>query len=60
MIEKNKIKELVKSYIPQAEEDVIENIAHDIIRDVEAVIYSMVRQAVNQEREIIYRKNNKE
>lgn len=59
MIEEDKLRTLIKSYLPQAETDTIDNIANNIIRDVEAVIYSMVRQAVNQERENLYRKNAK-
>lgn len=60
MIEKDKIKDLIKSYLPQAENDAVENIAHDIIRDVEPIIHSMVRQAVSQERENLYRKSIKD
>lgn len=59
MIEKDKLRALINSYLPQAEPDTIDNIANSIVRDVEAVIYSMVRQAVNQERENLYRKNAK-
>jgi len=57
MIEKEKIQELIKSQLPQAKNETIESIGHDIIRDAESVIYSMIRQAVSQERENLYRKN---
>jgi len=57
MIERDKIKDLVKSYLPQADNDVIEHISDDVIRDTEAVIYSMVRQAIEQERQSLYRKD---
>lgn len=59
MIEQDKLRALITSYLPQAEPDTIKNIANSIVRDVEAVIYSMVRQAVNQERESLYRKKAK-
>lgn len=60
MIQRDKIKEVIKSYLPQAENDTVENIAHDIIRDAEAIVHSMIRQAVSQERENLYRKNSKD
>jgi len=59
MIERDKLRDLVKSYLPQVDNDVIEHISDDVIRDTEAVIYSMVRQAVAQERENLYKKSSK-
>lgn len=60
MINKKKLYELVKSYLPQTEPAIIDDIANNVIRDAESIIYSMVRQAVNQERENLYKKNNKD
>lgn len=60
MIEKDKIMELIKSQLPQAENETVEEIAVSIIQDVEAIVHSMVRQAVSQEREHLYRRNNKD
>ena len=59
MIERDKLRDLVKSYLPQANNDVIEHISDDVIRDTEAVLHSMVRQAVAQERENLYKKSSK-
>jgi len=59
MIDKDKIKELVKSSLPQANSEVVEHITDDVIRDAEAAIHSMVRQAAAQERERSYQKRNK-
>jgi hypothetical protein len=59
IIEMDKLKAAVRSYLPNIEEPVIENITHDILRDAESIIHSMIRQAVNQEREKIYRESNK-
>ena len=60
MIEKDKVSELVKTHLPQAEDEIIQRITCDVIRDADAVIRSMVRQAVAQERENLYRKNSKD
>jgi len=60
MIEKNKLKDLVKSYLPQTKDATVDNISDDIIRDAESIIHSMVRQAIAQERENLYLKKSKE
>lgn len=59
MISKDKITKLIKSHLPQSDNKVIDDIANNIIQDSEAVIHSMVRQAVSQEKESQYWKNNK-
>jgi len=51
MIDRDKIKELVKASLPQDQIGVVERIVDNIIRDVEAVIHSMVRQEIERERE---------
>jgi len=56
MIDKDKIKKMIVSYLPKAENDTIENIASNIIRDTEAVISSMIRQEVSQEKQDLYKK----
>jgi len=58
MIDKRKIAEIVRTYLPKAEDDTVEGITNSIIQDAEAVIRSMLRQAVAQERESLYRQNN--
>jgi len=58
MIDKDKIKERIVSYLPRAGNDTIEDIAYHIIRDAEAVICSMIRQAVHQEKENLYNKKS--
>ena len=60
MIDKDKVVELVKSQLPQADDEIIQNITNDVVRDAEAVIRSMIRQAVAQEREHLYRRNSKD
>ena len=59
MINKNRVMELVKSQLPQANSEVLENISASVIQDAEAIIHSMVRQATSQEKENQYWKNNK-
>lgn len=59
MIDKRKIAEIVRTYLPKAEDNTVEGITNSIIQDAEAVIRSMLRQAVAQERESLYRQNNK-
>jgi hypothetical protein len=59
MIIKSRVIELIKVQLPQADNEVTENIAASIIQDAEAVIHSMVRQAVSQEKENQYWKNQK-
>ena len=59
MINKNRVMELVKSQLPQANSEVLENISVNVIQDAEAIIHSMVRQATSQEKENQYWKNNK-
>jgi hypothetical protein len=54
MINKDKVKEVIKSYLPQEENETIENIAHDLVRNVEIIINSMIRQAVSQEKENLF------
>lgn len=60
MIDRGKLQELIKANLPQAHEELVAEIANDVIRDAEAIIHSMVRQAVNQERENLYRKKSKD
>ncbi len=59
MINKNSIMALIRAQIPQANDDVVESIAADIIQDAEAIIHSMVRQATSQEKESQYWGNYK-
>jgi len=59
MIDKNTVFALVKSQLPLAEAAIVENITQDIVRDGEAVLHSMVRQATAQERENLFMKNRK-
>ncbi len=57
VIDKDKIKKMIAACLPKAESGTIESIACNIIRDTEAVISSMIRRAVSQEKEDLYKKN---
>lgn len=59
MIERDKVAEMVKSCLPRLDEDVVGRIAEDIARDVETIIYSLIRHAVAQEREQLFRSSFK-
>ncbi len=54
MINKDSVIALIRAQIPRADDDVVENIAAEIIQDAEAIIHSMVRQATSQEKENQY------
>jgi hypothetical protein len=58
MIDQEKLKEIIKSHIPNAPNNIIENISTDILQDAKSIIYSMVRQSVGQVREDLYSKNS--
>lgn len=55
MIEKDKLKELVRSYLPQAEDNIIDCICEDIMLDAEVAIFTMIRQAVANKRYICWK-----
>jgi len=57
MIEERKIKEIIKSHLPYSEDEIVENIAKDVIGDAEVIIYSMIRQTVSQEKLKLFRNN---
>jgi hypothetical protein len=54
VIEREKIIAIVKSYLPQIKTDVVDRIADDIVKDVESIAHSMIRQTVAQQREQLY------
>ncbi|MDR3591088.1 MAG: hypothetical protein P4N41_15650 [Negativicutes bacterium] len=54
MIEREKIIAVVKAYLPQIDAEVASRIADDIVKDVESIAYSMIRQNVAQQREQLY------
>jgi F420-0:gamma-glutamyl ligase len=59
MIERDKIASIVKSCLPGLKDEAVIRIAEDIVRDVESIAYSLIRQTVAQEREQLYRNNLK-
>lgn len=54
VIEREKIIAIVKSYLPQINAAVVDRIADDIVKDVESIAHSMIRQTVAQQRERLY------
>lgn len=59
MVERDKIASMVKSCLPRVKEDDVKRISEDIVRDVESITYSLIRQTVAQEREQLYRNSLK-
>jgi len=54
VIEREKIIAIVKSCLPQINAGVVNRIADDIAKDVEAIAHSMIRQSIAQQREQLY------
>lgn len=50
MVERDKIVEILRSYLPNIGEQVLGRIADDIVRDVESITHSIIRQTVAQKR----------
>lgn len=58
MVNKNVVTKIIKTYLPQAENAFVENIASDIIQDAENIIRSLIRHAVAQKKEEDWMKRN--
>lgn len=50
MIEREKVVNLLKSYFPDADYEIIERLADDVIRDIIPVMHATIRKAVNEEK----------
>lgn len=54
MISKDEVTKVIKSYLPNAEERVINQLMEEIICDVEPIIYSYIREFTLRERKSLY------
>ena len=55
IIEKEKLMTLIATYIPQGDSATLDRIATAVKIDAEAIIHSMIRQAVAREKENLQR-----
>ena len=55
MVDTKAVARVVKSYLPQAEQEVVDRIISDVRQDAENIIHSLIRQAVAQEKDKLYR-----
>jgi len=51
IIEKEKLMTLIESYLPEADDATLDRIATAVKCDAEAIVHSMIRQVVAQEKE---------
>jgi len=54
ILEQKGLLALVKSYLPQADNDTLDRIATEVKNDAEAIVHSMIRSAVAQEKQHLY------
>jgi len=54
VIEKEKLIALIETYLPQSDNATVERIAIAVKVDAEAIVHSMIRQAVAQEKQHLY------
>lgn len=55
MINQKNIIKIVKAYLPKTEQETVERIATDIVKDAEIMIFSMIKRAVFEENDKTYR-----
>ncbi|MBP2655695.1 MAG: hypothetical protein H6Q73_3264 [Firmicutes bacterium] len=48
---------LIRTYLPQSDNDTLNRIATEVKGDVEAIVHSMIRRAVAQEKQNLYLKH---
>ncbi len=54
MINKNEVAKNVVRLLPTADEDTVQRITEDIVRDIAPVLYSHIRKLTHRERQNMY------